>query len=394
MIFVSNHEENMTKNAKFWLIFGGIGSLILLVAFTVAFDVVTVEGNQIGVKETWSEGVDPDPLMPKTYFLFIGQTIYTYDMSSQIFVMNDVASTKEKGIGREKDAYHVQSSEGQDMWISMNVRWRFDPVKIVHLHKTYRGHFEEKLIRPTVMLIVKNQATRRKAIEAFSGDSLVKLQTDIFSDLIDPKGELRDAGIIVENFVIEGIRLDEKYIGEIRARQVATQQKLRAEEETKAAEAMALKAQAEARADYNKRVVEAERDKQVGVLKAEEDAQKRVLDAEAKSKQVIIAAEADKKQVVFAAEAEKEAGTLKAQAIEALGKAEAEATKLRLSAYAVPGADAFVRIEIAKHMSRGFENIRGYLPANMSVNVLSENFLNSINQMMGGKPQPVEKPKN
>lgn len=370
----------MDKRIK-WLVASIIVGVTLLVLTFLAVKISTVDGNEIGVKETWSDGVVENPLQSKTYWLIPGwsQKIYTYDLSSRVFTMNDTPTKIEhKYKGREADSYHVQSSDNQDMKISLNVRWRIDPDKIVQIHKTIRTDIEEKLIRPTVMLVVKNEATERKAIEAFSGDGLVKLQMAIQKELCNPNAELRQRGIIVENFVIEKIELDDKYVGEIRARQVAMMAKSRIDEETKAAQASALKSKAEAEADYNKRVVEAERDKKVGILKAEEMAQKQIL-----------AAESEKRQTVLRAEGEKESGVLRAQAIEAVGKAETDVTKLKLSAYAVPGAEAFVRVEVAKHMAEAYGNIKGYLPADMKVNLLTESFLKSVDSLMGKIPGSV-----
>lgn len=381
--------ESLTVKQKTWLIGTAIFGVALLILFLFMVRIVTIEGNQIGVKETWSEGVVDEPMQPGTYILIPGwsQRVYPYDVSTQVFVMNDKKEEKANGEsvyqGRDEDAYHVQSAEGQDMTISLNVQWRIDPAKVVEIHKNVRNNVEEKIIRTVVMRVVKDEATTRKAVDAYSGEGLVKLQNDIHRDLSNPNGELSKRGIIVDNFVIEGIQLDEKYIGEIRARQVATQKKSRAEEETKAAEAEALKAKAEAQADFNKRVVEAERDKEVAILKAEQEAKAQVLAAKADAEKVELAANADKKKIVLAAEGEKEAGILKALSIEAIGKAEAEATKLKLTAYAVPGSDNFTRIEVAKSMSQGFSNIRGYLPSNMSVNVLSENFTRAVENFLG-----------
>ena len=67
-----------------------------------------------------------------------------------------------------------------------------------------------------------------------------------------------------------------------------------------------------------------------------------------------LAANAQKKKTVLAAVGEKEAGELRAKAILAIGEADAQATKLKLSAYAVEGADAFIKIEVAKQMAEGF----------------------------------------
>ena len=379
-----------SKSIVLLVVVGVIIAAIISVSILMV-EIVTVEGNEIGVLETWAKGVEEEPKLPKTYVLIPGfmKRIFVYDVSSQVFVMNDASERVAKG--RRQDSYLVQSSEGQDMRISLNVQWRIDPKKVVLIHKTVRQNIEEKILRPGIMRIVKDSATIRSAIEAYSGPGLVKLQSEIFDNMILEGGELRKRGVIVENFVIEGIGLDTEYVGQIKAKQVAIQRELRAKEETTAAQAEALRAKAMAQADFEKQVVEAKRDKQVGVLSAEKraeqevlqataDARKVVLAAEADAKQVELTAEAQKKKIVLSAEGEREAGELRAQAILAIGEAEAQATKLKLSAYAVKGSDAFVKIEVAKHMAEGFKNISGYLPQDMKINLLSESFLDAVRQ--------------
>ncbi|WP_221032093.1 SPFH domain-containing protein [Actomonas aquatica] len=368
------------------LIATGVIVVVLILASIFIVDIETVEGNQLGVKETWSGGVLPDPLQPKTYVLFPGftQKVFKYDMSSQVFVMND-QSNDTYGAGRRRDSYLVQSSEGQDMRISLNIRWRRDPSFVVELHKTVRENVEEKILRPELMRVVKDQATTRSALDAYSGEGLVSLQSDISAALMAPDAELRKRGVIVENFVIEHIGLDPSYVEQIKARQVAVQSRLRAIEETKAAEAKAEQAKAEAQAAYERAVVDARRDKEVGVLSAQKMAEQQVLDAEAAAKRVELAAEADKNRNVLAAQGEQEAALLRAQAIKALGEAEAEATRLKLSAYSAEGSEAFVRIEVAKSMSDAFKNIDGYLPQDMTVNLLSDSFLRAVKSVVGGE---------
>jgi len=362
------------------LIIIGIIALIVIVVSFFAINVETVEGNQLGVKETWSDGVVNEVLQPKTYFLFPGwsQKIYTYDASVQMFVMNDKAAGHEKAQGREKDSYLVQSAEGQDMTMSMNVRWRIDPKKLVEIHKTVRQHPEEKLIRPVLMRVAKDAATKRKAIEAYSGEGLVQLQAEIQRELIKPGNELTERGIIVENFVIEEIKLDPKYIDEIKQKQIATQRQLKAVEEQKAAEAEALVAKSKAQADLNKMVVEAERDKQVGILKSQMLYTNQVLQAEGK-----------KQELILEAEGQKEASIAKAQGVLAMGKAEAEAKELLLKAWAVPGAESFVKVEVAKSVAEGFKNVQGYLPGDLKISTLSGSFVEAIESITGRKPGVV-----
>lgn len=340
------------------LIAAFIGLLVLTIASLFLFEIHTVKGNEVGVKETWSGGVEKDILTPKTYFLTPGwsQEIINYDASSQLYKQPD---------------YRVQSAEGQDLMIDYNVRWRLDTSKVVELHKTVRQDIAGKLLAPTAMRIIKDVGTTYKAIDAYSGEGLVKLQTQIQTRLHDDD-ELKGRGIIIENFVIVHISLDPKYIEEIKGRQIATQRQLRAVEEQKAAEAEALVAKSKAQADLNKAVVEAQRDKEVMVLAAEADNEKQIL-----------AAKAQKEKFILEADGKKTAAISEAEGILALGKAKAEAQKLQLQAYAVEGADAFTRIEIAKAASESFKGITGYLPSDMKVNVLTEGFIKSLDIFSG-----------
>ena len=361
-----------------------VGLIALLVFGLVMFDVESIKGNQMGVKETWGDGVVKEPLPPKTYFLFPGftQDIYVYDMGVQVYVMNDKDNGQEYGEGRKADAYVVQSKDQQDMRISLRIQWRRLPETLVDLHKNARDQVEERVIRPVLLNVVKNQATLRTALEAYSGQGLVTLQSDILKEL-QTSEELKRF-IRVEGFVIEHIGLNKEYTDQIVARQVAVQAKLRADEETKVANANAEKAKAVAQSDYEKTLVEARRDKEKGILDAERTAQQQILAAKAAAEQVSLQAEAEKNRNVLIAQGEKEAAENRAQAILALGQAEAESKKLQLQAYAVQGADSFVKIEVAKQMSLAFQNVKGYLPESMSINLLTEQYNKGVGMLVNG----------
>jgi len=105
-------------------------------------------------------------------------------------------------------------------------------------------------------------------------------------------------------------------------------------------------------------------------------------------------AEAEKNRNVLIAQGEREAAENRAEAILALGQAEAEAKKLQLSAYAVPGADAFVKIEVAKSFATGVQNVKGYLPEKMSVNLLADQFEKGVNILVNGNGSVSAPPTN
>lgn len=79
--------------------------LLGLIAVLMMFDVVTIRGNQVGVKEDWWSGVLPDPLPPKTYFVWPWQRVQEYPTSIQVFVMNDKTPNEgEVNKGRHQDS--------------------------------------------------------------------------------------------------------------------------------------------------------------------------------------------------------------------------------------------------------------------------------------------------
>lgn len=374
------------RNIKF--VVSGIVLLIAAVVSIMMVKIVTIEGNQLGVLETWHDGVQSTILQPKTYFLFPGpaRTVYKYDASSQVFVMNDKQTHTEGTKGRvTPDAYLVQSQEGQDMKISLNLRWRIDPSKLVSIHKTVNTDIEEKIIRPVVMRVVKDEATKMKAIDAYSGESLVRLQSNIQTALTGSgEGrELSERGVIVENFVIEHIELDPAYIAEIKQKQIATQKTLRSVEEQKAADAQALVAKSLAQADYNKQVVEAERDAKVKVTAAQAANESEIIAAKAQQQKTVLAAQGEQQKQILEAEGKQKAMIAIAEGTLAQGKAEANARELMLKAYAVPGAESWVRVEVAKSVSSAFQNVKGYLPSDMKINFLTDNFNKSVDALTG-----------
>ena len=279
----------------------------------------------------------------------------------------------------------------------MNLRWRIDPVRLVSIHKTVRKDIEEKILRPVVMRVVKDEATRMKAIDAYSGEGLVKLQAAIQnalagSDAVEGR-ELRERGVIVENFVIEHIGLDPAYMEQITKKTTAIQSQQRAVEEQKAAEADALVAKAKAQADLNTQVVAGQRDAQLVVIHAKAAAEQVEVAAGAAAQQVTIAAKAAATQVEVAAEATKQQAqlqgegkklgmTAEAEGILAMGKAEATAKQLLFDSWKAAGPDAYAKVQIALALADGTRGVQGYLPNNFNPTIISGNFMDAIQTIL------------
>lgn len=371
-----------------------VAIIALLIGSVLIVKVRSVDGNEVGIVQTW-DGIEPN-VKPggATYFLFPGfsKQLFTYDVGVQTYVMNDKDDKQEVAEGRKTDAYVVQSKDQQDMRISLRVQWHRLPDKIIDLHRYAPNNVEERLLRPVLQSVVKNQATLLTALEAYSGAGLVELQADILKAL-RADGEL-SRFVFIDGFVIEHIGLNKEYTDQIVARQVAVQEKLKAEEQTKASIAKAEKAKADAQADYEKTLVEAKRDKEKEILNQQAVSEKAIIAAAANAKNLIVTQNAESEKVVIAAkaeaarnvaisEAQKQADINRAVGIEAIGKANADANKSLLASYAVPGSDLFTRIQVAKSLSESFAGVKGYLPQNVTYNTVAENFNKGVSLLVG-----------
>jgi regulator of protease activity HflC (stomatin/prohibitin superfamily) len=355
----------------------GIGVLVASVIFMMAVDFATIKGHQLGVLETWNDGVDKTVYQPKTHPLVPGfsKKMYTYDMNVQEFSLA---------------GYKIQAADNQDVTTTSILRWRRDPVKLIEHHIKCRDNPEQRVIQPTVLRVIKDKVTMKTAIEGYSGAGLVQLQKDIEDALLADQ-DLKAYGIIVEMFAIKDTDLNPTFIEQIEGRQVAIQRQLRAKEEQKAADADALVAKSKAQADYNKVLVEAQRDKEKAVLAAEAQNEQKILEAKAANESAILGAKAEQQKLILESEGKKQAAIAEAEGILALGKSKAEAQKLQLQAYAVQGADAYVKVEVAKSAAEAFKNIKGYLPADMKVNLLTDNFATAVDTLTGNTVVPIKK---
>jgi regulator of protease activity HflC (stomatin/prohibitin superfamily) len=340
------------------------------------FEFKTVKGGELGIKETWSDGVVNEVLQPKNYYLFPGfsQEIVTYDARLLVY---------------ELTPYVIKSADNQEMTIKSKVQWRRDPTKLVHHHKTFKQTADTIAINPAMIGAILRHGTQFKALDAYSGEGLIKMQSDIQADLLANK-QLKDDGIVIESFIIEYNHLNPEYLEMINSRQLATLRQSKAIEEQKAAEAEALVAKSKAQADLNKQVVEAQRDKEVMVLKAQAEKERQILAATGQSEQSRIEAEGIKAKLIAEAEGKKQAMIATAEGTLAMGKAEATSRELMLQAFNVKGADGWVKVEVSKNLSTAFGGIKGYIPQGMNLTVLSDSYLKAVDVMSGAALTPTK----
>ena len=72
----------MSNKSIVLLVIVGVIIAALIAGSIMMVDIVTVHGNEVGVLETWKEGVVDEPNVPKTYILIPGfmKELYIYDL--------------------------------------------------------------------------------------------------------------------------------------------------------------------------------------------------------------------------------------------------------------------------------------------------------------------------
>ena len=370
--------------------------VLAVVGFFSTYTYVTVHGNEIGVRETWSGGVDPTPLTPKTYvYNRWTEAVYVYPTSGQVFVMNDKPANEEpESNGRAVDPLVVPSSDNQKISFHTILTWRISPLHVINLHKNYRAAIEEKLIRPQEIKEVVSRATVEKAIDLYSGVKLNELRSGVEKALTDPNGKLAQEGVAVDSFIVEKPELLNKdYVAQIEARQVAIITESRANEQKKANDAIAEATKSAAQAGANERIVKAEADKQVAILSQEATAKQSIIQVDAdavnnvtrqkaESEKVVLAAKAEAERQVAISEATKQAEINRAVGIRAVGEAEASRNQLLLNSYAVAGADNYTKIKIAEQFAQGLGNVK-FFPANATFNTIANDFDKGLSLLVG-----------
>lgn len=310
--------------------------------------VIKVEGNEAVVKQHIQKGVVPEVLLSGTHF-YVGfiWDMYKYNIGTQKTTFDSPGGNT----GAEYDRIVVDCGDngGQKVWVSMSINYRigweadnqgnlkFSPEKLVALHKDGIGKtYEDVIIKRTVVDVVNKIARPYNALEIYSGQGFIDFKEKVDKELKNHP-VFRARGIYVENTVIYKNSLGDAYEAEIAAKQLAIQQGLRKQEETRASQEEAKRIFAES---------------QAGVEKVRQEAEARkiaqVKSAEANAEQSVLQAEAEKKRKILDAEGQRDANLAQASGILAVGKAEAEVDSLKREALYGGESGAWrARVEIA-----------------------------------------------
>lgn len=365
---LTGDARGMGTKSKFSLLLTGIAGVLGLLLFFTLINWERVEGNERLITQNYSSGLSEEILGSGTHFYMpLTTTVYKYSVGTEKFIMG-----KAELYNREDRSDHVDyppftvttggSGKEQPATFSVTLQYHLDPKKLVRLHSEAQSEYEATKIKPALTRIISDHATTQTVLDFYSGEGRVALQRNIEKAIMENE-TLSEVGIVVETFVIDSIDLDKAYVEEITGRQLATQKKLRAIEEAKAAEEVAKRVEAEAQADKLKKIVE-----------AEAIAGQKIKAAEAAAKEVELAAKADAVKVKAAAEADRFQKEQNAKGLLAQGLAEAEVAQKKASAkYSGEAGARQAQVEIEQARVQLFTNmkINGVVPEKTMMTIIN-----------------------
>lgn len=254
-------------------------AVVALILVSQITAIVKLEGNEVGVVQDWN-GVKENLMTPGTHvYNNFSNDIYKYNVGTQKITFD---SANNQDAEWPSIPVEVGENGGQKAQISISCNYRLNPSKVVSIHKQGIGKTYESVILKREIVDTVNEIARPhvSALDLYSGAGFVKFKNDVDKALKE-NIFLVDKGIEIENTIIYQVHLDPNYEAEIAAKQIAQQQALRKQEETKAAQEEAKRIFATSQAQVEQVRQEAESRKIQMVTAAEGAARKTVLDAEA-----------------------------------------------------------------------------------------------------------------
>lgn len=227
--------------------------IVLFVMVVSLFVRIIPEGN-VGVVTRLGAARD-EHINPGPYFKTPLDSVTNMSTQSNIYTVDLIAF----------------SSDMQQVGVQAAVRYALNKEDAVRVFKTIGRNYEEKLIPPATQESTKN------VFGHYNAERLVDMRAQVSAEIKeDLANTLKENGLTIEDFSILNMDFSDAFEAAIEAKQVATQEKLKAQTQQ---EQQTIVAKAEA--ERQKIAAQAEAEKVIIAAQAQSDAKKLAADAEA-----------------------------------------------------------------------------------------------------------------
>lgn len=250
-----------------------IAGLILGVLFTVISQgVIIVQPQEVAVVFDSISGDLVDPPLTSGIHIVIPviQEATYYQIAQQEYTMSGAAN---EGALRGDDAVVARTSDGQEVRVDATIIYSINPSNANTIHRRWQNRYELELVRPTVRGAVRDSVSQYGVEEVYSSQRDA-LREDIESAVVQ---RFTEEGLIVTDFVIRDIQFSPEYSESVEQKQIAEQDRLRAQQE---AETVRILAEGERNAQVERATgradsvrIEASANAEAILVRAEADAQ-------------------------------------------------------------------------------------------------------------------------
>ncbi len=220
---------------------GVVAIVVILVAILSLSSFVTIPEGYVGLRYRWGKIVDVQSEAGLHFKLPFIENVIKVDVREQVFSITTTAYTKDS-----------QTVEALDL----KVNYILNKSEIIELQRSVGiSNAADKLILPQVNTILKNEIGQYRAEELIQNRN--NIQEKIEENL---RGQISSYGIEVMSLSIVNIDFDDSFEEAVRAKVVAEQEALKAQNKTKEVEEQAkqIVIEAQAQADSNRLIADAE----------------------------------------------------------------------------------------------------------------------------------------
>ncbi|MEN9224977.1 MAG: prohibitin family protein [Thermostichus sp. HHBFW_bins_43] len=213
-------RSSFDPSALSWIPLVG-GALVLILLATVLQCLLVVPAGTRAVVFNSVTGLKPQPLGEGLHLLLpVVETPIFYDVRTQTYTM---ASQRSESQSLGDDALKVLSADGQQITLDVSVRFRLDPAKVSHLHQTIGPSYVDKVIRPEVRTVMRNELALHRAIAVFS-EEREEIQDNVEQQL---SSIFAENDLILQNVLLRNVRFSDQFQTAIEQKQIAEQEKER-----------------------------------------------------------------------------------------------------------------------------------------------------------------------
>jgi regulator of protease activity HflC (stomatin/prohibitin superfamily) len=202
-----------------------IGVVVGVLFSVVSQGVIIVQPQEVAVVFDTVRGELLEPRNAGIHVVIpVLQEAKIYSVAQREYTMSGVTG---EGAVQGNDAVVARTSDGQEVRIDATIIYSINPENVNLVHERWENRFQNELVRPTVRGIIRDEVSRYRVEDVYS------TQREALRSGIREGIETRfsEEGLGITDFLIRDIQFSTEYSQSVEQKQIAEQDRLRAEQE-------------------------------------------------------------------------------------------------------------------------------------------------------------------